>query len=222
MATDDIRKGRVPKRRYWVEATQRLAEHAMIAYAFETDSKDNPFVEYFFASGNSNGKTRGMAVSLGGRAFVSRDSTPNSEKTPRIEVLEKFWDWRLEVSGSVSELREFGWWAKTGKFDDRWMLERLLRTVEKTKGDVNGEFVVMGSLEILVSDHPLLCAKIAKHIFASSNRRDRHTFLHMRELRTVLTKILQSANSEAVKIARGTVDYLLKLGFEDFRDLMNL
>jgi hypothetical protein len=102
------------------------------------------------------------------------------------------------------------------------MLERLLRTVEKTKGDVNGEFVVMGSLEILVSDHPLLCAKIAKHIFASSNRRDRHTFLHMRELRTVLTKILQSANSEAVKIARGTVDYLLKLGFEDFRDLMNL
>jgi hypothetical protein len=44
----------------------------------------------------------------------------------------------------------------------------------------------------------------------------------MRELRTVLTKILQSANSEAVKIARGTVDYLLKLGFEDFRDLMNL
>lgn len=220
LAVEDIRKGRVPKRRYWIEATQRLAEHAMIGYAFEVDPGENSFPEYFFA--HSSGKTRGMAVSLGGRAYISRDGVPAGEKTPRIETLQRFWDWRLEKSDAPSELREFGWWTKLGKFDNKWMLERLLKTVEKTKGDIDGEFIVMNSLQELAGEHPLLCAKITKYIFASSNRRDRYTFLHMSELHNTLVKILQSKNEEAIKISRETIDYLLKLGFEDFRNIADL
>lgn len=97
------------------------------------------------------------------------------------------------------------------------MLERLLRTVEKTKGDIDGEFVVMDSLEALSGTYPLLCAKILKHIFASSNRRDRYAFLHIGDFRDVVTKIFASGDLEAIKIANETVDYLLKLGFEDSR-----
>jgi hypothetical protein len=188
-AVKDVREGKVPKRRYWADAVERLAEHTMIAYAFEADNKQDPFYDYFFA--NASGKCRGMAVSIGGRAFISRD-TPKGDKVPKVEVLKKFWDWRLAESDAPSELREFGWWTKLGKFEDGWMLERLLTTVEKTKGDIDGEYIVMCTVEALAGNHPLLCAKILKQIFSSSNQRDRYAFMHMGELRSAMEKILQT------------------------------
>lgn len=220
LAVKNIRDGKVPKRKYWVDTTERLAEHAMIAYAFEVDKGEDPFCKHFFS--NSSGKCRGMAVSLGGRAYVSKDQTIPGEKSPSVEVLQKFWNWRLEESDAPSELREFGWWAKTKKFDDKWMLEHLLKTVEKTKGDINGEFIVMDTLEALAAVYPLLCAKISKHIFTSSKRRDGYAFLHMGELRGVFVKILQSSNAEAIKVVNETIDFLLKIGHEDLRTLVDL
>ncbi|MDR3571877.1 MAG: winged helix DNA-binding protein [Candidatus Pacebacteria bacterium] len=220
MALKDIRDGKLPKRSYWVDTTERLAEHTMTAYAFEVDENGSPFHEHFFA--NASGKCRGMAVSFGGRAFVSRDNVTSGDKMPRMELLQKFWDWRLENSDAPSELREFGWWTKLDKFDNEWMLERLLKTVEKTKGDINGEFIVMNSLKALAAEYPLLCGKILRHIFTSSNRRDRYAFLHTGELKDALIDILESSDEEAQKAAKDIVDYLLKLGFEDLRTLVDL
>lgn len=220
LAVKDIRGGKVPKRKYWVDVVERLAEHAMIAYAFEIDDKSDPFSTYFFT--NTSGKCRGMAVSMAGRHFISRDNVPPGEKTPRMEVLKKFWDWRLKSSDAPSELREFGWWAKLNRFDNKWMLEHLLQTVVKTKGDINGEFIVMNSLKTLADEHPVLCAKILKQIFTFSNHRDRFVFLHVGELRDALAKILARDNNEATKTANETIDYLLKLGFEELRTVADL
>lgn len=215
-----VRGGKVPKRKYWADPTEHLATHAMVAYAFEIEKGDGTFYAYFF--NNASGKVRGMAVSIGGRHFVSRDNTPAGEKTPRMEVLKNFWDWRLEDSDAPSELREFGWWAKLGRFENEWMLERLFKTVEKTKGDINGEFIVMDTLKTLASEHPLLCAKILKQIFTSSSRRDRFVFMHVGEFREAATKILQVGDIEAKKIVKSTIDFLLKLGFEELRTIVDL
>jgi hypothetical protein len=217
LAVEDLREGRVPKRRYWADAIERLAEHTMIAYAYEIEDGPTPFYEIFFSK--ASGKCRGIAVSMAGRHYISRDNFPHGEEQPEISVLKRFWDWRLEASDAPSELREFGWWAKLGKFDNKWMLERLLKTVEKTKGDIDGEYLVMGTLDALSEEYPLLCVKIIKHIFASTSRRDRYVFLHMGELRSVLTKVLKNGDDEAKKIVHETIDYLLKLGFEDLRTL---
>jgi hypothetical protein len=219
LAVKDIRDGKIPKRRYWVDTTERLAEHAMIAYAFEVDVNNDPFYKHFFA--NVSGKCRGIAVSMAGRHFISRDGATPGEKTPRIEVLQEFWNWRLDQSDAPSELREFGWWTKLGKFNNEWMLERLLKTVEKTKGDINGEFIVMDTLKALAGEHPLQCGKILKQIYTSSNRRDRYAFLHTGELKDALIEILHSTDEEAKKTANEIVDYLLKLGFEDLRTLVD-
>jgi hypothetical protein len=153
---------------------------------------------------------------------LPKDNVTHGEKVPKITTLQKFWEWRLKESDAPSELREFGWWAKEGKFNNKWMLEQLLKTVEKTKGDVNGEFIVMHSLDILAPEYPLLSAKILKLIFASTSRRDRYVFLHVAELRSALIKILKTNNDEAKKVAHQTIDYLLKLGVEDMKNLEDL
>lgn len=220
LAIKDIRDGKVPKRKYWVDTTERLSEHAMIAYSFEIEEKDNSFYEHFFK--NASGKCRGKAVSMGGRSYVSRDNVPQGEKTPRVEVLQRFWEWRLEDSTAPSELREFGWWAKAGKFNNAWMLEHLLETIEKTKGDLGGEFIVMDTLESLATEYPLLCAKITKIICTSNTSRNHFIFMYMEKVRAILLKILQSKNQDAIKIADDTIDHLLKLGYEDSRNLNDL
>jgi len=216
-ALDDIKKGIVPKRQYWCEVVERLSEHAMISYAFEIEKGKDAFYKSFF--GKASGKCRGMAVSMAGRHFVSRDNFPKEEIHPKIKTLQKFWDWRLDESYAVSELREFGWWTKLGRFDDKWMLERLLKTVQKTKGDVDGEFVVMDSLVALSEKYPDLCAKITKEIFTSRRHRDGYIFMHKGELRSVLENILKNGSKDAKKDVGDTIDYLLKLGYEDLRTI---
>lgn len=217
LAVEDLKKGRVPKRRYWSDPAQRIAEHVMIAFVFEVEKGPNPFYEVFFSQ--ASGKYRGIAVSMAGRSYISRDNFPHGEKQPEISVLKRFWEWRLKESTSPSELREFGWWAKLGRLGDKWMLEQLLATVEKTKGDIDGEYVVMDSLNSLSEEYPFLCAKILKYIFASNSRVDRYAFLHMGELRSAMEKVLRSSDEEAKAQARETIDYLLKLGFEGLRTL---
>ncbi len=219
LAVRDIKEGKVPKRKYWADVVERLAQHAMTAYAFEIDDKENPFYDYFFS--NVSGKCKGMAVSMGGRYFVSREGIPQGERIPKTEVLQNFWDWRLKESNAPSELREFGWWTKLGKFENKWLLEHLLQTVEKTKGDINGEFFVMDTLKALAGEYPLLSAKILKFIFASSDRRNGYAFLHMEELKDTLLKIIRSNDEEAKKVVHEIIDFLLKLGFEDLRTLID-
>jgi DNA-binding MarR family transcriptional regulator len=216
-ALEDIKKGAVPKRRYWCEVVDRLAEHAMISYAFELEKSKDAFYKSFFSK--ASGKCRGVAVSMAGRHFISRDNFPKDEKRPEIKTLQKFWDWRLKESDASSELREFGWWTKEGKFNDKWMLERLLKTVQKTKGDIDGEFIVMDSLVSLSAKYSSLCSKIVKEIFTSKNHRDGYVFMHKSELRSVLENILKNEDEGAKKNVKEVIDFLLKLGYEDMRTL---
>jgi hypothetical protein len=67
---------------------------------------------------------RGMAVNFGGRMYVA-PRPKERERPPARQRLEDFWEWRLRESKDPEELREFGWWAWPGIFDNNWMLSRL-------------------------------------------------------------------------------------------------
>ena len=219
-AIKDLGSG-IPKRKYWVDPIERLAEHIMIAYAFEVDNDTNPLYEHFFS--NAKGKYRGMAVSFGGRAFVNRTPGPNAEKAPRMEMLKKFWQWRLKETTSLVELKNFGWWVKKDKFENKWMLDRLLETVEKTEGELEGDHFVLQALAQLSAEHPLVVARILNLIVRSVGVR-RHQTIHvyLDEIKEALLQIYKSNKKDARLIADKIIEYLTKLGFEDLRHIPDL
>jgi len=217
LAVAELRREK-PKRKYAIDPTARLAEHVMIAYAYGIDRPDDLLYLAFFRE--ASGKQRGMAVSFAGRAYIARDEVPPGDKLPDLERLQTFWEWRLSESSSVEELQEFGWWAKENRFDNRWMLEKLVDTLQKTKGIIDGDFQVIETLCALADRHPLLCARALDLIIHSSTSRRSFLWGHTDDIHKALMGVCKAGETEAKRLGVKSVDYLTKLGFETYRSIL--
>jgi hypothetical protein len=199
-------------RRYWVEPVQRLAEHMMISHAYRLD--DTSWRKFFRVASPTQ---RGMAVSLGGRAYIvsgpkERDRVSAPEKTR----LQEFWEWRLSESQDSDELRQFGWWIRVDAFDNGWMLARLKETLDKTNGAIEMEHIVLSTLASLALEYPELCSDILALLVPSKHTR-RLMLGHNDDLWNCMLQLRNSGNEAAIRKTETVIDYLLKLGFEKFR-----
>jgi hypothetical protein len=214
-AISELRKFK-EERKYWIDPVRRLAEHMMIAYAYRTSGDQDPLWVNFFRVADP--KQRGAAVSFCGRSYINRKETQSGEKRPETNRLQEFWEWRLAASKDVEELKEFGWWVRGGSFNDRWMLERLIETLQKTCGVIEAVFLVLPALSAVASKHPSLCAR-ALSLIVKSRSADRLTLGHSKDIEQILSILYSGADAEALSSAEGVIDHLTKMGFEHYRSI---
>lgn len=204
-----------PQRRYWADPIEGLAVHMAVAYVYrEEEEKGALWLKFFRAA---SAKQRGHAVSFAGRSFVHGADRPG-EKLPDTNRLQEFWEWRLKDTKDIEELKEFGWWVRAGRFNDEWMLERLIDTLGKTGGALEVDFEALSTLSALASDHPLLCAR-ALSLIVLSKSADRLMLGYNDDLREALSRLYSTANADAIVIAEKVIDHLTKLGFETYRTI---
>lgn len=115
-------------------------------------------------------------------------------------------------------MKEFGWWVRDGKFNDEWMLERLIETLEKTGGDIEADFHVLSVLLTLAVKHPQLCAQ-ALSLIVRSRSADRLTLGHDENIPRILASLYSTGDAEAIGLAENIIDHLTKLGFENYRTI---
>jgi hypothetical protein len=204
-------------RRFSIDPVQRLAEHMMVAYAYRAEPDKSATWAKFFRVATA--KDRGSAVSFGGRAYILRDSESFDETSPDISRLQEFWEWRLADSKDAEELREFGWWVKEGKFSDEWMLQRLIGTLKKTEGAIEADNFVLDALADLASPHPLLCGQ-ALMLIVKSRHTERWILGPGSRIQDILTTLYSKPAAEERHLAVQIIDYLTKLGFEAYRQIL--
>ncbi len=215
-AIDDIASGQVPKRRYWSDPTEKLAQHVMIGYLRDLDSTEKPIYKYFFSILEQ--KYRAFAVEYAGKHYLVNQTPP--EETPvDISRLRGFWEWRLNESSDPKELAEFGWWADKTKFEAEWMLKQLQLTVEKTKGELEGVHVVVKTLDELAADYPAQCVEILNRMIRFTDTRYQMLYVYVERIENILKTAYASKNVSAIKQAEKAIDYLVRLGFEQMRQI---
>ena len=205
-------------RRYFAHPLERLASHVMIAYAYHAeDDKGATWTKFFRVA---NAELRGKAVSFAGMMYVTKDATQFKGQPPAVGRLQDFWEWRLKDSKDREELQEFGWWIKASFFDDQWMLERLVETLHKTDGEIVADTLVLEALAALTSNYPRLCGLALLAIVKSRNAR-RWMLGSDKDVRHILVTLCPKPASENWDLGLRIVDHLTKLGFEEYRDLLN-
>jgi hypothetical protein len=199
-----------------VDPFDRLAEQMAIAYAYGLDAADPdaPHIEFFK---NAPEKYRAQAISFAGRAFIARDKFAPGEKLPDISNLKALWESRLASSKSIEELEQFGWWMKRGRFEDEWMLNKLLETLKKTGGKLDGEFIVFASLDELSEQYSQLCADILELAVKGADRNSFVLQTQSNEITSILRKLRNSKDKDAQRTAAKVEDYLLRLGLHGYR-----
>lgn len=214
-AISELRRAKKETRRR--DPVMGLIGRIMAAYVYRIeDGEDSTYAKFFR---DASAAQRGQAVSFAGRAYVLRDPPKFGEKAPEIDRLREFWNWRLVASNDPEELREFGWWAAEGVFDDQWMLERLIETMRRA-GFSNGAGVhVLGALAGLATAYPGLCAE-ALLLIVKWRETDRWLLGLGETVETVVTAAHSSDVEGVRELAIKLVDELTKLGFERYRGIL--
>lgn len=206
------------KRRYWVDPFDRLAEHIMIAYVYDVGKEAVELKNNFFAKAPA--RFKGVAISFAGRAYVMRDNLPPGHKLPEISKLTALWEERISTKNvGVEEMKEFGWWVKAGIFNDRWMLERLYETLRITEGEIDGEHFVLKTLANLSEEYPAITSKCLDLIARCVSNKDWTLQVYISEIKTVLKNANASGEEEAKEQSKKTIDFLLRLGFRELREI---
>lgn len=110
----------------------RLAEHLMAFYGrgrLELDEREG-ILRRFFSRAPAG--VRAHALEFVGQSLRGAGEGPPGEVLQRFRVL---WEHRSgtpageELRPSLAELRAFRWWFVCGRFDDRWAVEQLQRSL---------------------------------------------------------------------------------------------
>ena len=205
-----------PTRRYWADPVERLAHHMVVAYLFRAEADKGAMWSKFFQKATPT--QRGKAVTFAGRIYVLGNAARTGENAPDVSRLQQFWEWRLSETMDVEELREFGWWVKDAYFDDKWMLERLIQTLTKTRGAIAAEFYVLQTLATLAPAYPELCVR-ALDLIVTSRSMNRWAMADRPEIRRILNTACGETDVER-EIAAHVIDHLTKLGFESYRSIL--
>jgi hypothetical protein len=198
---------------------QSLAQHLMIYYwrgHVEFDGEDRLLAEFY---SRAPSELRGHAF-----WFIGRSAAGWKEEVPAsvMERLRNLMDRRVtaaERSGQPKtfekELSSFVWWFTSQKFDDRWSLETLLRILRMTK-KMQDDMDLVKRLAALCPRYPVECLRLL-----IEGDRDRWILVGVEVDAQVLVKAaLESHRPEAVRAAKGLVEYLIGKGYYSFRRLL--
>jgi len=206
--------GKPSERSYWANPVENLAAHVMLGMIHGLDQEQPPLYVIFFEKANAI--QRGEAISFAGRHAIHREAK-KVEKLSEIEGMKEFWTWRNSTSKDIEEMKEFGWWVKGGFFEDKWMLEQLVRTLEITEGEIEAEHKVLATLARTSREFPYLSAKALKPIVFNRTKERHFLSVYKKEAKETLESIFRSGDVEAIKLGEQIVDRLTKLGLEEMR-----
>jgi hypothetical protein len=138
--------------------------------------------------------------------------------------LQQFWERRL-VAGAKdpqahkAELRTFGMTFASGKLNPEWALANLERSIALAGAPKLSHWVVEGLVDLAAS-----LPAVATRILAAMLERPGNEWDHIGwrdEARAIVKLAIRSGDPAAVDSCRSIVDYYVRRGDLEFRELLN-
>lgn len=213
-----VKRIKMTSRDVRLSSERRLAEHLMVFYLRGKIELEDSLLTQFW--NKAHDALRGHALEFVGRMLYDTKGGIPKEIQERLIVL---WEKRAHTAASLpenceNEMAAFGWWFASGKFDDSWAIEQILKAL-KIAGKVVADHLVMQRLAEIAPHLPLH----AINVLAAMIRGDKEGWRILgwqEEARKVLKTILASPDQEAIKRAKELINELLAKGFLEFRDLL--
>ena len=195
---------------------ERLVEHLMIYYAWDSLKLDSEIFQLFWNTSSADLRSHAIRF-IGG---ISKDSSP--EMIPRIK---KLWENRLLIASKaddknpyIEELKAFGWWFVSKAFDDDWCLSQLEKVLNIT-GEIEYDHGVVERLASLSDKYPLKAVGLIESMI-EGEKRGWGMYLWTDSITTILSKALSSRDANARKAAEVLINRLAAWGYPDYGTLL--
>jgi hypothetical protein len=145
------------KRRYFKDLDEALATHLALAFVHFADfSIESDLSQAFWQKQNT--KRHKEFISFIGRHCISRERADLWIKENKIDLekLKLFWDWVLQNCKDKETFTAFGFWIKAESpvLEQKWLAERIKKTLEKTSGEIEWDYGLTESLPALAKADP--------------------------------------------------------------------
>ena len=130
----------------------------MLACAHDFDGNEELIIEFFKIAPV---EVRSQAIFFMGANILKEElkNIPSDSDNINIKKIQQIWDQRLSIKEPLKnkeELKKFGWWFVNSPYNKKWNIEQLLKTLEKTDGEIEPDHQVVKKLKDYVVEFPLL------------------------------------------------------------------
>jgi hypothetical protein len=206
------------------EATKALTAHVFGLYAQGTVGLEpgSP-VDLFFEHAPVG--ARAQLIEMAG-IEVTNAEQPSSMV---LERLQRLWQWRIGVlqqraDASLDELKGFGWWFGSGRFDEDWALGQL-HDLLASEGAIDPDHTVAERLAALRRDRPAQVVACISLLIDAPYRHEAQRSWFVTairdDLRAILREGMAAEDTETRRVARETVNRLIARGHTEFADLLS-
>ncbi len=189
------------------EYRNRLAQHIVLYYWHGVITLDDPLLQGFFADAPPD--VRGFAIAGTGHMLkTARQPDPDT-----LARLRELWNWRLQsvkelpsLDNRRAELEDFGYWFASERFDDAWVLDQLIATIQLA-GEVEPDTIVaerVAGLAPRFVERALAFAELA----VAGARRPWWIYAAQEHLRTIIE---QARNSQDPALIRRADELLSRM-----------
>jgi hypothetical protein len=195
-----------------------LARHLMTFYWRGKVEDQGRLLDTFY--NRAHGKLRGQTLNFVGWSLRNTKEPIPGEVAQRLKtLLERRVDAaRQHPEGAAEELREYGWWFASGKFDDDWSLHQLLEVL-RLVGWVEPDHLVVERLAEMSGTKPLQCIEALKMI-VEGDKRGWGVLGWRDKAKEIVRAARKSGNREARETGEDLVNLLGSRGHFEFGELL--
>lgn len=152
-----------------------------------------------------------------GRAYSSSDNEKKkSIGKEQIVRIKQIWETVLEKCKDAEIFENFGWWIKKDYYkDNKWLLEMLNKTLDKSNGYIDPDFRVLEQLNLLVIDYPLLVAQ-ALDKMVRSTKKEKTYYFRDKEVGLIIEQLEGKGNDDVNTLTKDIRDTLVGYGYTQY------
>ncbi|MCA9381924.1 hypothetical protein KC660_00775 [Candidatus Dojkabacteria bacterium] len=207
----------IPQRRYWAEPKNTLLEHIMVGYIHKFDNTEHkePLFHLLLETGSI--KHIAYAIDFVGRAYASSDNEAKKNlPKDKLQRIKKIWQMVLDNCNDPEIFENFGWWIKKDYYgDNEWLLDMLLKTLEKSGGNIDPDFRVLEQLSLLAPEFPLLVAKILDRM-VKSVKKEKTYYFRDKEVSSIIEQLELEDNDDVNTFVKDIRETLVEYGYPQY------
>ncbi|MFW9865717.1 MAG: hypothetical protein ACFFEN_06410, partial [Candidatus Thorarchaeota archaeon] len=201
---------------------ERLTNHLMVLYIYGLESleHENSLFSQFFKKSNANAR-RSAIRSIG----IHLQHYINEEEIDKIkERLIKLMEHRIKCAkvGNLEDFKEelfgFIFWFRNSIFEEKWMINQFLEVLRLLNGSIDVFYDVIDILGNYTEDFPIQVIECLDLIIKSEVKSG--YFVYEEKFKNLLEKLLENENIEIKEKTVSLINFLIKLNFHNFSELL--
>ena len=201
---------------------EHFIDQIMILYinGLEQLNDEDSLIYKFFLT--ASGENRKIAIRNIGTYLRKYKDDKEHEKIK--ECLTNLLDYRLKeastenITNYIEELHGFIYWFRNSIFEEDWTINRLLEILRLLNDSFIESYFIPDILEDFAVEYPVQVIECLEIIIKKEVRED--FLLFENKYKSILKDIINSENEEANQRAVNLINYLLRMNFHNFKDLL--